>query len=197
MSKPAPKKPSKRPKPKVVEIGPDDVRLVGRPRMEYNHEVAMLLLEEIAEGEQSLRQILDEAPKGTYPSRATINRWLRENDDFASLYAEAKGSQQDSFVDDTIFIADKATPEDVAVAKLRVQTRQWSASRIAPKKYGDHLDLSHTGIVQTQNIDLLRHLTQEERDRLRVILTAASRRMSTEDDTRRIGKQIEGKAVRR
>ena len=39
-------------------------------------------------------------------------------------------------------MADMATPDDWQVVKLRIWARQWRASKLAPKKYGDKLELS-------------------------------------------------------
>lgn len=72
-------------------------------------------------------------------------RWLITGEEqefgaFRSQYARAREAQADAFVDDVTDISDNATPENWTVARLRVQARQWAASKIAPKKYGDRLD---------------------------------------------------------
>ena len=46
---------------------------------------------------------------------------------------------QDKLFKECLEIADKATPENVSVARLQVDTRKWAAARLAPKKYGDHI----------------------------------------------------------
>jgi hypothetical protein len=42
-------------------------------------------------------------------------------------------------------MADKATAEDWQVVKLRIWARQWRASKLAPKKYGEKIDHNHGG----------------------------------------------------
>jgi hypothetical protein len=42
-----------------------------------------------------------------------------------------------SLAEQTLEIADAATPQEAAVAKLRVDTRRWLASKQAPDEYGD------------------------------------------------------------
>ena len=49
--------------------------------------------------------------------------------------------------EDALRIADGAEPENVSVAKLRVDTRKWVASRLNPKWYGEHTKVEHTGTV--------------------------------------------------
>jgi hypothetical protein len=45
----------------------------------------------------------------------------------------------DKLFKECLEIADKATPENVSVARLQVDTRKWAAARLAPKKYGDRI----------------------------------------------------------
>nr|WP_134952469.1 hypothetical protein [Sinorhizobium meliloti] len=40
-------------------------------------------------------------------------------------------------------------------AKLRVDTRKWIMSKIAPKKYGDRLDLNHSGSIDSLSDDAI------------------------------------------
>ena len=65
--------------------------------------------------------------------------WLRNDDDFLERYARAREAQADKLFKESLEIADKATPENVSVARLQVDTRKWAAARLAPKKYGDHI----------------------------------------------------------
>jgi hypothetical protein len=49
--------------------------------------------------------------------------------------ARARGGQ--SLAEQTLDIADSASPQEAQVAKLRVDTRRWLASKMAPDEYGD------------------------------------------------------------
>ena len=49
--------------------------------------------------------------------------------------ARARGGQ--SLAEETLEIADAASPQEAQVAKLRVDTRRWLASKMAPDEYGD------------------------------------------------------------
>jgi hypothetical protein len=82
---------------------------------------------------------------------------LRE---FVQQYARARELQADYHIDEIVEIADDSTNdymqdkdsagyklngEHIQRARLRVDTRKWVASKLAPKKYGDKLDLNQTG----------------------------------------------------
>lgn len=73
------------------------------------------------------------------PHPTTVYRWFREHDKFCYNYARAKEDQADYFVEDIVQIADLATPDNVQVARLQVDTRKWAASKFKPKKYGDRI----------------------------------------------------------
>lgn len=79
------------------------------------------------------------------PDARTVYRWFREHNDFCQNYARAKEDQADYFVEDILQIADMAKADDVQVARLRVDTRKWAASKYKPKKYGDKLETALTG----------------------------------------------------
>ena len=51
----------------------------------------------------------------------------------------AREAQADKLFKECLEIADKATPENVSVARLQVDVRKWHAGKFAPKKYGDHI----------------------------------------------------------
>ncbi len=84
----------------------------------------------------------------------TINGFLnRVNQDpeLAAQYAKAREAMLEKMADDTLDIADaeptmtaegKLDGVSVAHARLRVDTRKWLLSKLAPKKYGDKLELT-------------------------------------------------------
>lgn len=77
------------------------------------------------------------------PSDDTVYRKMANDPDFAARIARAREAQQDHEADAIVDMADKATPEDWQVVKLRIWARQWRAAKLAPKKYGDDLRLRH------------------------------------------------------
>jgi hypothetical protein len=97
---------------------------------------------EITEG-KSLRTIcLDPA----MPSAETIRVWLIDDGEFAAQYARAREEQADFYADEIIDIADGA--KDANLARLQIDARKWKASKLVPKKYGDKLDLTHSGSLE-------------------------------------------------
>lgn len=79
------------------------------------------------------------------PSTSMVFRWLGKTEykAFRESYARAREAQADFHVDEMVAIADDVpkTSEDIAKAKLRIDTRKWTASKQRPSKYGDKLGL--------------------------------------------------------
>ena len=71
------------------------------------------------------------------PSEATLYRRMATDDRFAAKMAQARAAQQDHEVERCIKIAESATPEDVQVARLQIDTIKWRAGKLRPKVYGD------------------------------------------------------------
>lgn len=121
----------------------------------YDPDMASCICVEIASG-RSLRDICS---KEGMPDKATVFRWLAAHEDFRDQYARAREAQADAMLEDILEIADDGkndtyldeegnarTNQDViARSRLRVEARKWAMSKMAPKKYGDKLDLHHGG----------------------------------------------------
>lgn len=120
----------------------------GRPST-YNPVIAQAICERIMNGE-SLRAICNDADM---PERTVVHGWLARNEEFSHQYALAREQQADTLADDMMYIADTAT--DPYIARLRVDTRKWIASKLKPKKYGDKLDLTTDGQALPQPITAL------------------------------------------
>jgi len=75
------------------------------------------------------------------PSRESVRRWLKEREDFRALYAEAHHERVDSMFEDMLAIADDRTI-DWQDRKVMIATRQWAMSKVAPKKYGDRVEVT-------------------------------------------------------
>lgn len=88
-------------------------------------------------------------------SAATLSLWLNREDN-VKIYVRARESQADKFAEDIIKIADdgendtytddqgqiKINQDVIARSRLRVDARKWLASKMAPRKYGEKLELS-------------------------------------------------------
>ena len=127
-----------------------EVKTMGRPSL-YTEELAHEICVRLGSGE-SLRKIcLDER----IPSIATVMSWLTKKPDFLEQYTRAREIQAETQFDELIDIVDqppelnhvvdkngelvevKFDSSYVAWMKLRVDTRKWTAARMAPKKYGE------------------------------------------------------------
>lgn len=124
--------------------------------MTYPLEVRDEICRRISEGE-SLRAIC--SCEGM-PSKTIVLRWLANDPDFVIQYTRARELQAEHYLDEIIEISDDSvldteiddqtgaprTNHDViARARLRVDTRKWAMSKMAPKKYGDKIQNEHTG----------------------------------------------------
>jgi hypothetical protein len=89
------------------------------------------------------------------PAQSSVYEWLLRHADFAEKYARARELQAETQFDELTDIVDqppelnhvvdkngelvevKFDSSYVAWMKLRVDTRKWTAARMAPKKYGE------------------------------------------------------------
>jgi hypothetical protein len=132
-------------------------------RPEYSEDIAARICAELVEG-KSLRSICE---ADDMPSASTVFKWLSIFPAFAEQYARAREAQMEAMADEIVDIADDGTndyktktngdgstheafdSEHVQRSKLRVDTRKWLMSKLAPKKYGEKLDLNVAGSLQT------------------------------------------------
>jgi hypothetical protein len=124
---------------------------MGRPSI-YSEELAIEICTRLGLGE-SLRKIcLDER----MPCLASVMGWLTKKPDFLAQYTRAREIQAETQFDELIDIVDqppelshitnkegelievKFDSSYVAWMKLRVDTRKWTAARMAPKKYAEY-----------------------------------------------------------
>lgn len=131
---------------------------MGRPS-EFNQQIADKICIELASG-MSLREI---ASAEDMPGQSTIYQWLQRHAEFAEQYARAREAQAEHWADEILEIADDGSndwmerqnrdgstyeavnAEHINRSRLRVDSRKWLMSKLAPKKYGDKVDLTHTG----------------------------------------------------
>lgn len=132
---------------------------VGRPTV-FSESLTAVLLERIADGE-SLRAI---CTADDMPHRATVFRWLSQNEEFRDQYARAREEQADALFDELLEIADdgsndwmeRKNRDDQSIgwvengealrrSALRIEARKWMASKLLPKKYGDRTQMEVSG----------------------------------------------------
>ena len=144
--------------------------MTGRPS-DYTQETADIICDRLADGE-SLRGICRDEHM---PSKTSVFRWLAVNEAFRDQYARAREAQADHLADEILEISDDGSNdwmertgkdqepgwvlngEHVQRSRLRVDSRKWFASKVAPKKYGEKVQQEVTGAnggpVQVQRIE--------------------------------------------
>jgi hypothetical protein len=81
--------------------------------------------------------------------RSTLWHWINTDEHFRERYERARIGQAHAMAEDAIEIADTET-YDMAVVqrnRLRVDTRKWFVSKIAPRIYGDKIEHTHAHTV--------------------------------------------------
>lgn len=109
----------------------------GRPSS-YSTEITEKICSLILEG-NSIRHICSYVDM---PHIATVMRWLNEYPEFSQCYSLAKQQYAELLFDEILDIADQCPPERdaIAKAKLMIDARKYSVSKLAPKKYGLHVN---------------------------------------------------------
>lgn len=110
------------------------------------------------------------------PTRQTVYNWCVADRAFFDEYTKAREIGLDKMADDLLEIADdgsndwmaKNDPENPgyvangehhARSRLRVDTRKWYLSKLAPKRFGERVALEHTGAdggpIETKDVSQL------------------------------------------
>lgn len=125
----------------------------GAPSL-YTQSIADKICEATAVSSKSLKTIC----QGLKLKPMTVLQWLRNNEDFSKMYARAKEEQADLLAEEIISISEH-TKEDhtpftggnvVRRDQLRIDARKWVAAKLKPRKYGDKLDVEHSGNLAIQ-----------------------------------------------
>jgi hypothetical protein len=108
---------------------------------------------------ESLRRICEDLHM---PPESSVRQWVIDDvEGFAAQYARARDVALDAMADEVLEISDtpqlgektKSSALGVEVTegdmiehrRLRVDSRKWYLSKLAPKRYGDRLALEHSG----------------------------------------------------
>jgi hypothetical protein len=96
--------------------------------------------------------------------QSTFNRWVDADVKLAEDYAHAREDLIERMANEVLELADSEVPETgdgkrdwqaIQQRKLQVDSRKWLLSKLAPKKYGDRLELAgdKENPLQVQTID--------------------------------------------
>lgn len=114
---------------------PKQKKIIGRPTM-FSQEIAEEICERLSKGE-TLRTII--ASSDHLPDRTTIYDWLRKHESFANQYAQARAEQADYYAE--LIVDESYASHDAQIGRLRVDALKWAASKMAPKKYGEKIEI--------------------------------------------------------
>lgn len=134
--------------------------------VEFSQEIFDTVCERLAGGE-SLRSISRDEKM---PTNTAIFNWINKDRQLLEQYTRAREFQAEMMFDDLLDIADDArndwmerhgkddagwvaNGEHIQRSRLRVETRKWAASKLLPKKYGDRLDLNHSGGLTINTVE--------------------------------------------
>lgn len=144
-------------KPKTLFATPaEHISTGGRPSV-YSDKLVTELCNRMIEG-NSLRRV---CMADDMPSMSTVLRWLADEEKkfFQSQYARAKEIQAEAMAEDILSISDDGTNDTyvddngnvktdhdvIARSRLRVDTRKWLMSKMAPKRYADKVQQELSG----------------------------------------------------
>ena len=105
-------------------------------------EIQERVIAEIQTG-RSLRQVCKDEGM---PHFTTVLRWVASDADFAIKYTRARVAQADTLFDRMEEVEEQvsAGTMDSHAARVVLDSMRWRASKLAPKVYGDRLDVSVT-----------------------------------------------------
>jgi hypothetical protein len=113
----------------------------GRPSL-YSDDLAEEICDRLADGE-SLRAICKEP---AMPSMTTVLSWADEDKGgFRGRYACAREAQAEDMDGLILAVAEETAPENAQAQRVKLEAYRWRASKLAPKRYGDKLDLTSDG----------------------------------------------------
>lgn len=148
----------------------------GRPSIPFNPEIATEICERLVESRMGLEHVLDsmraEPEFSDTPGLTTVYRWMESNEKFAESSARARILSADTYADAAVneshtsrigkieamketkngTFAESKILDNVERSKLIVQTLMKRAGQLNPKKYGDKLDLNHSGEVAIKRV---------------------------------------------
>ncbi len=111
---------------------------MGRPSI-FTQDIADEICKRMANGETMRKIVLDDH----MPPSGTVYRWLETNPNFREQYTQARSMQADCYAE--MIIDEAFGSHDSSIGRLRMDALKWAASKIAPKKYGDKLEVETKG----------------------------------------------------
>ena len=102
----------------------------GRPTI-YSLRLARSICERLADGVPMIAICAGH----DMPTRQTVRVWETKKPDFSAMILEARKSGADALAEQCLAIAENVHG-DVGRDRVRISTRMWLASKLAPRRYG-------------------------------------------------------------
>lgn len=121
------------------------------------------LEEQILEALESGESLNEWCKVAGRPSRSTILRFQRDNPEFDAKCRRAREAAGHLSADEQKEIIDKVLAGKITsdVARVVLSAMQWRASKLAPKSYGDKLDIDFNGKFESLTDEQLRAQLRE------------------------------------
>lgn len=126
---------------------------MARPEL-YDEAIALEIANRVSEGGSLFK--IGEDPE--MPTARTMLAWCQKHPQFDRLLTHARLNKGDFYFDQSMQIADEevTTAAEAARQRTRVQSRQWAAARLNPRRYAEKLALG-----QASDLDPLEHRPTE------------------------------------
>lgn len=128
--------------------------MAARPS-EFRPEIGDAICERLIDGE-SLRSICSD---DDMPAKSTVMKWLAsgEHQAFVDQYARARELAGDADFDDIGHIARQVARGEIepAAATAAINGLKWTAAKRQPKKYGDKVEVEHSGGMKITRVELV------------------------------------------
>ena len=145
----------------------------------YSQDEKAAWIEKIIAGVESGKSLNSVCAEIGLP-RTTFETWLEGDEKLSVNYARAKALRAELLFDEIISISDtpaerviqlgadgvggseRIDPAYVTWQKNRIDARKWALSKMLPKKYGDRVEMEHSGEIKSApNVDLTKLSTDE------------------------------------
>jgi len=120
--------------------------------MSYNQFLADKVCRLVATDTRPLKDILKSDP--SLPHVNTVYMWRLDNSDFRDKFLDARRAQAQIIIDEILELADdpaNCEPEVLGWSKERIKTRQWLATKLLPKIYGEKQQTESTVTVRHED----------------------------------------------
>ncbi len=152
----------------------------GRPSI-FTQELFDKMILRVTDGE-SVRSVCRD---DEMPCLSTFINWISQNSELMAQYDKATDIRAETIFEEALEIADTVlmgekvktsgegdtlktetqTGDMVERAKLKVDTRKWFLSKLKPKRFGDKLDLNHSGNLEIGLVDRLKEARERASNR--------------------------------